>query len=81
MPKIFKIYFIVYQCLKSRTAIILEGKWKVWVTTNELPSAGTRAQVSITVYGHKGNSGLLTLESTNGEHFQAGSIDEFEVVS
>lgn len=53
------------------------------MTTNELPSAGTHAQVSITVYGQKGNSGPLPL--TYGEEdaqaFQAGSVDEFDVCS
>ena len=55
------------------------GKWKVWVTTNELPSAGTQAQVSITVYGYKGNSGPIPLGYAKGETFQAGNIDEYEV--
>lgn len=51
----------------------------MWVTTNELPSAGTEAQVNITVYGHKGNSGPIPLGSAKGETFQTGNIDEFEV--
>ena len=55
------------------------GKWKVWVTTNELPSSGTVSQVSVTVYGHKGNSGPIPLGNADGETFAAGNIDEFEV--
>ena len=51
----------------------------MWVTTNELPAAGTKAQVSITVYGHKGNSGPIPLGNADGETFEAGNIDEFEV--
>ena len=56
-----------------------EGRWKVTVRTNTLPSAGTQAQVTITVYGHKGNSGAITLGQGDGHTFQPGNIDEFDV--
>jgi len=56
-----------------------EGKWKVWVTTNELPSAGTQAQVTLTVYGHRGCSKPIALGSPDGQVFQAGNVDEFTV--
>ena len=49
------------------------------MTTNELPSGGTQAQVTITVYGHKGNTGPLSLGEADGETFQSGHIDEFDV--
>ena len=55
------------------------GKWKVWVRTNELPSAGTQSQVNITVYGHKGNSGPLPLGIPKDETFHSGSVDMFDV--
>ena len=47
--------------------------------TNTLPSAGTQAQVTVTVYGHKTDSGPITLGSGDGRHFQPGNIDEFDV--
>ena len=47
--------------------------------TNTLPSAGTQAQITITVYGHKGNSGAITLGQGDGHTFQPGNIDEFDV--
>ncbi|KAK3579121.1 hypothetical protein CHS0354_022141 [Potamilus streckersoni] len=56
-----------------------KGRWKVWVQTNAMPSASTRAQVTMTVYGSKGNSGPITLGQGDGQHFQAGHIDEFNV--
>ncbi|KAL3869892.1 hypothetical protein ACJMK2_042519 [Sinanodonta woodiana] len=56
-----------------------KGRWKVWVQTNAMPSASTRAQVTMTVYGNKGNSGPITLGQGDGQHFQAGHIDEFTV--
>ena len=58
-----------------------EGKWKVWVTTSDQPSAGTDAQVTLTVYGSRGNSGPIPLGYADGETFQSGNIDEFEVNS
>ncbi|KAK7503970.1 hypothetical protein BaRGS_00004702, partial [Batillaria attramentaria] len=56
-----------------------KGHWKVWVTTNELSTAGTTAQVTITVYGHKGNTTPLPLGYGDGQHFQSGHIDEFDI--
>ena len=56
-----------------------EGKWSVSVTTNELPSAGTCAQVLITVYGDRGHTDAIPLGVPGGEYFQPGRIDEFEV--
>jgi len=61
------------------TWCIAEGRWHVQVKTNALPSAGTQAQVTITVYGHKGNSGALTLGNTDGRDFRPGMTDHFDV--
>jgi PLAT/LH2 domain len=47
--------------------------------TNQLPSAGTQAQVSLVVYGSKGCSRQIPLGNAGGSNFQAGSIDEFMV--
>ena len=58
---------------------MLGGRWQVWVTTNDHPTGGTQAQVNLTVYGHRGNSGPIPLGFTDGQTFQAGNIDEFEV--
>ena len=58
---------------------VSEGQWKVWVTTNELATAGTTAQVTLTVYGHKGQTNPLPLGFGDGQHFQNGHIDEFDV--
>lgn len=56
----------------------LEGKWMVSITTNELPSAGTGAQVVMTVYGDKGHSDAIPLGVPGGEYFQSGSVGNFE---
>ena len=57
----------------------IEGRWKVTTRTNALPSAGTQAQVTITVYGTKGNSGPVTLGHGDGGNFQPGQVDDFSV--
>ena len=56
-----------------------EGRWRVMLRTNALPSAGTQAQVKINVYGDKGNSGDITLGNGDGKNFQPGYVDEFDV--
>lgn len=56
-----------------------EGEWKVSIKTNGHASASTQAQVTITVYGHKGNSGPISLGSGDGSNFKSGSTDEFDV--
>ena len=62
----------------ERISTFSEGNWKVWVVTNGHTSASTQAQVTITVYGHKGNSGPISLGSGDGTHFQSGNTDDFE---
>ncbi|XP_070194990.1 lipoxygenase homology domain-containing protein 1-like isoform X2 [Littorina saxatilis] len=67
--------------LKNRRDRLMrtKGQWKVWVTTNELSSGGTTAQVTLTAYGHKGQSMPLPLGFGDDEHFKAGHIDEFDL--
>ncbi|XP_064626993.1 lipoxygenase homology domain-containing protein 1-like isoform X2 [Lineus longissimus] len=55
------------------------GKWKIFITTGDAEDAGTTSQVSITIYGDRGNSGPIPLGDGDGETFQSGHIDEFEV--
>ncbi|CAG5116252.1 unnamed protein product, partial [Candidula unifasciata] len=55
------------------------GQWKVWCTTSDLSDAGTSAQVTITVYGHKENSGPIPLGFPDSKAFQRGQVDEFEL--
>ncbi|XP_048249875.1 lipoxygenase homology domain-containing protein 1-like isoform X2 [Haliotis rufescens] len=56
-----------------------KGRWKVWISTNELGSGGTEAQVTLTVYGKKANSGPIPLGYADNQHFQSGQIDEFDI--
>ncbi|XP_012939779.1 lipoxygenase homology domain-containing protein 1 isoform X2 [Aplysia californica] len=55
------------------------GNWRISCTTNELPTAGTHAQVFITVYGHKGNSGPVPLGFPDNSCFNPGQEDDFEL--
>lgn len=56
-----------------------EGKFKVTVITGDGELAGTSAQVGITVYGHRGDSGFIPLGTADGVIFQHRNVDEFEV--
>ncbi|XP_021373395.1 lipoxygenase homology domain-containing protein 1-like isoform X2 [Mizuhopecten yessoensis] len=56
-----------------------QGRWKVLVQTNKHPSTGTPAQVTLTVYGHKGNSGPIALGNGDGTQFKSGNLDTFDV--
>ncbi|XP_035657481.1 lipoxygenase homology domain-containing protein 1-like [Branchiostoma floridae] len=56
-----------------------KDEWTVRVTTSEDVNAGTDAQVTLTVYGDKGNSGPLQLGVGQSGFFERGKIDEFDV--
>ncbi|XP_048764444.2 lipoxygenase homology domain-containing protein 1-like isoform X2 [Ostrea edulis] len=56
-----------------------KGEWKVSIRTNGHPSASTQAQVTITVYGHKGNSGPISLGNGDGSNFKSDSTDDFDI--
>ena len=71
--------FFFTNLYQSHVILSSEGRWKVWVTTDDLPSAGTTAQVTLTVYGEQGNSGPIPLGNVEDETFQPGEEDEFEV--
>nr|XP_015208918.1 PREDICTED: oxygen-regulated protein 1 [Lepisosteus oculatus] len=55
------------------------GKWRVSVVTSSLPSAGTSSQVYIILYGLQGNSGPLFLLGREGDLFQSGHEDIFDI--
>lgn len=55
-----------------------EGKWRVWIATNENPAAGTDATVYMVVYGDKGKTDDIILGAGDG-YFEAGNEDEFTV--
>ena len=57
---------------------LTEGKWKVWVSTNENPTAGTDAMVFLSVYGDRGKTDDLVLGCGDG-YFEPGGEDEFNV--
>ncbi|KAK2179893.1 hypothetical protein NP493_465g00008 [Ridgeia piscesae] len=55
------------------------GKWNLEIKTSDLPSAGTTATVSVTVYGMSGNSLSIPLGESDGLLFSAGSTDTFKL--
>lgn len=57
------------------------GKWKVTVKTSPKQDGGTHAQVTLTVYGSKGNSGPQPLGKAdpNSKQFEPGAQSDFTV--
>ena len=55
------------------------GRWKVRIKTGYEEGCGTTGQVTLTVYGEKGNSGPIPLGYADGEDFHTGDANEFEV--
>ncbi|KAJ8306151.1 hypothetical protein KUTeg_016696 [Tegillarca granosa] len=72
---------IIASRLKKRKERLTKtrGMWHVTVNTNSLKSAGTNAQVTLTIYGHRGNSGPITLGNMEGNDFDPGNKDEFNI--
>ncbi|XP_076807722.1 lipoxygenase homology domain-containing protein 1-like isoform X3 [Clavelina lepadiformis] len=67
---------------KERTPKVVkktQGRWRVNIATSELAAAGTDANVTITVYGVKGNTGPLLLNNGSRTTFRSGNEDEFAV--
>ncbi|XP_069076290.1 lipoxygenase homology domain-containing protein 1-like isoform X2 [Pleurodeles waltl] len=55
------------------------GQWKVSIFTSDMPSAGTTAQVYITLYGHHRFSGPTFLYGSEEDLFQSGHQDIFTI--
>ena len=55
-------------------------KWQVRVVTSNDDDASIDGNVYLTVYGTKGNSDPIPLGINDGDLFQAGNTDEFEVL-
>uniref|UniRef100_W5L5M4 Lipoxygenase homology PLAT domains 1 n=1 Tax=Astyanax mexicanus TaxID=7994 RepID=W5L5M4_ASTMX len=50
--------------------------WSLWIFTSDMKGAGTDAQVFIQVYGEKGKSDIMKLESKS-DSFEQGQCDKF----
>lgn len=55
--------------------------YEIHVTTADIKNAGTDAHIAVTLFGEKGNSGLIKLQkSISGkDKFERGNTDVFEV--
>lgn len=56
-----------------------EYSWSLWIFTSEMKGAGTDAQIFIQVYGEKGKSDEIKLESKS-DSFEQGQCDKFMVL-
>ena len=83
---VYVFWFCSLESYRSRTSYLnvlcktffAGGKWRIWVTTNDNPVAGTDAMVFLSVYGDKGKTDDLVLGCGDG-HFESGETDEFNV--
>ncbi|XP_078590366.1 lipoxygenase homology domain-containing protein 1-like isoform X4 [Branchiostoma floridae x Branchiostoma japonicum] len=57
---------------------VTEGEWKCWVTTSNVPAAGTDSNVYIKVFGENGVSEDILLNNSD-KNFQKGQMDEFDL--
>ena len=67
--------------LAASSLNLTEGEWSVLVVTSDVANAGTRAQVSVVVYGDKGQSDVIALTSGDSAAFEQGKQSSFTVSS
>lgn len=58
--------------------LTLEFPWSLWIWTSDIKGAGTDAQVFLQIYGEKGKSDEIKLES-NSDSFEQAQLDKFMV--
>ncbi|KAH9523747.1 hypothetical protein Btru_040820 [Bulinus truncatus] len=56
-----------------------KGNWRVLIKTGEEPGSGTDANVSVTIFGTKGDSGPLVLGKKGKELFYPGHIHQTDI--
>lgn len=59
--------------------ICAEFPWSLWIWTSDIKGAGTDAQIFIQVYGDKGKSDEMKLESKS-DSFEQAQCDKFLVL-
>ncbi|XP_074174947.1 oxygen-regulated protein 1 [Rhinolophus sinicus] len=69
----------VYPKGNTRSENRKSGNWKVFITTSDLPNAGTSSQIYIILYGLRRSSAPIYLYGTDGAQFQDGHKDIFTI--
>lgn len=55
------------------------GDWRVYTRTSDEPGSGTDANITLTIFGTKGDSGPLALGKKGEGSFHPGHTDETKV--
>ncbi|XP_016325596.1 lipoxygenase homology domain-containing protein 1-like [Sinocyclocheilus anshuiensis] len=66
----------LYEMVSLRQKKQKKFPWSLWIWTSEIKGAGTDAQVFLQVYGEKGKSDEMKLESKS-DSFEQGQCDKF----
>ncbi|KAL1253398.1 hypothetical protein QQF64_018091 [Cirrhinus molitorella] len=66
----------LYEMVSLRQKKQKKFPWSLWIFTSEMKGAGTDAQVFLQVYGEKGKSDEMKLESKS-DSFEQGQCDKF----
>ncbi|XP_057216274.1 lipoxygenase homology domain-containing protein 1-like isoform X1 [Triplophysa rosa] len=66
----------LYEMVSLRQRRLKKFPWSLWIWTSEIKGAGTDAQVFLQVYGEKGKSDEMKLESKS-DSFEQGQCDKF----
>ncbi|KAL0965208.1 hypothetical protein UPYG_G00278200 [Umbra pygmaea] len=68
----------LYEMVSLRQKKIKKYPWTLWIWTSDVKGAGTDAQVFLQLYGEKGKSDEIKLESKS-DSFEQGQLDKFMI--
>ncbi|KAF5899708.1 lipoxygenase homology domain-containing protein 1, partial [Clarias magur] len=69
----------LYEMVSLRKCKLKKHQWSLWIFTSDMKGAGTDAQIFIQVYGEKGKSDEIKLE-TKSDGFNQGQCDKFLIL-
>uniref|UniRef100_A0A674DFU0 Lipoxygenase homology PLAT domains 1 n=1 Tax=Salmo trutta TaxID=8032 RepID=A0A674DFU0_SALTR len=68
----------LYEMVSLRQKKLKKYPWSLWIWTSDVKGAGTDAQVFLQIYGEKGKSDEMRLES-NSDSFEQAQLDKFMI--
>ncbi|XP_068609216.1 lipoxygenase homology domain-containing protein 1 [Brachionichthys hirsutus] len=68
----------LYEMVSLRQKKLKKYPWSLWIWTSDVKGAGTDAQVFLQIYGEKGKSDEIRLES-NSDSFEQAQLDKFMI--
>ena len=73
------IFLFTVDNYKNYVYVYVESDWRVYVYTSSEDKSGTDAQVTLTVFGEKGDTGPQPLGVPENGLFESGATDQFDV--